>query len=234
MRAQEDWRGRMLGNYGPPSQNHAPAHSTVSFLASTAPSCWPTRGYRRQPRLSLAPLSDAPLSGLKSRPGVLSSFARAPTLESDDRPDSLYQSERPRSLEESVDRSQCAGPCERHHEPRAALLQRIEDQHRCDREQAKECQAVHGLNIAHPENRCHLTRQGGPSEQSRAAREGSGNDRAVPRVLGRAERGRRRRARRTKSSNSARMPQRSARSPIRAFRRWVPRKFRERLPAAAA
>jgi hypothetical protein len=49
----------------------------------------------------------------------------------------LDDTERPRALQEAVNRSKGACPSEGQSEPRAAILQCIEDQHRRDGEQAE-------------------------------------------------------------------------------------------------
>jgi hypothetical protein len=60
-----------------------------------------------------------------------------PAYEGDDAPHRLDDAERPSALQEAVDRSQRAGGGEAEHEPRAALLECVADDHRRDGEQAE-------------------------------------------------------------------------------------------------
>src|SRR5271155_2860180 len=85
-------------------------------------------------------LLSAPFGGVQRRLPL--HFGPAP--ECDDPPDQLDDPERPRALQEAVGRPQPAGDGEGQHEPAAAVLEPIGDEHRCDSEEAEGRQAVHG------------------------------------------------------------------------------------------
>ena len=80
----------------------------------------------------------------------------SPASQSHKRPDRLYHSERPRSLQEAVGRTERTRRSECEHKPMAAILQGVADQHGGDGKQAKGSQGVHGqshssLDDAHRE-----------------------------------------------------------------------------------
>src|ERR1700722_15080584 len=66
-----------------------------------------------------------------------------PTIDGDASPYRLHQAERPRALQKAVDRAQRAGRGEGENEPRAAILQRIEDQHGGDGRETEKTERTH-------------------------------------------------------------------------------------------
>lgn len=71
----------------------------------------------------------------------------APPPDRDPRPDRLDDSERPCALEKTVERRQSARASESQNEPRATILQRVEDQHCRHGRKAKRCKSVHDRAI---------------------------------------------------------------------------------------
>ena len=67
------------------------------------------------------------------------SFGLPPPVQGYTRPDKLNRAKGPRALEEAVDGSQKAGKGKSQSEDRRARLQRVEDNHRRNCKQAKEC-----------------------------------------------------------------------------------------------
>ncbi|MFZ0308535.1 MAG: hypothetical protein WAL89_10195, partial [Candidatus Sulfotelmatobacter sp.] len=70
-----------------------------------------------------------------------------PAIASNERPNRLYDPERPCALQETISRSRSACSGERQNEPRAAVLQGVTDQHRRNGNQAEETEGVHPTNI---------------------------------------------------------------------------------------
>src|SRR5262249_7372267 len=69
--------------------------------------------------------------------------ALAPPVHGDGRPDGFHNTERPRALQETVDRRQGAGGCEGEDKPGAPIFQRIEYQHGRDGCQTKQRETIH-------------------------------------------------------------------------------------------
>ena len=66
-----------------------------------------------------------------------------PSSHGDQRPNCLKQSERPRSLQESVGGTEDTGCGEGQDERSAAIFQRVADQHRSNRRQAEKSECIH-------------------------------------------------------------------------------------------
>jgi hypothetical protein len=58
-------------------------------------------------------------------------------------PNGLKNSERPRTLEKPIDRAERTCASESQNEPVASVLERVEDQHRCDGKQPKGRKDIH-------------------------------------------------------------------------------------------
>jgi hypothetical protein len=69
--------------------------------------------------------------------GLTACYLILPASDCHDRPNGFDHSERPRALQESINRPEGAGPGERKHEPRTAILKRVANQHRGHGEQAE-------------------------------------------------------------------------------------------------
>ena len=74
---------------------------------------------------------------------LCSQQGRSPSIDRDQRPDCLDQAERPRALEESIRRTHRTGASESEDEPRASILECVEEQHGGDGEQPEKRQRVH-------------------------------------------------------------------------------------------
>ena len=79
----------------------------------------------------------------------------SPASQGHKRPDGLYHSERPRSLQEAVGRTERTRRSECEHKPMAAILQGVADEHCGDGKQSKGSQGVHGQS--YPAHRIHVT-----------------------------------------------------------------------------
>ena len=73
-------------------------------------------------------------------------------MEGDEGPKSLHQPERPRTLEEAVDRRQGAGSGKAQDEPVAAILERVAGHHGGHGKQAEDGKGVHDRQIAQVRN----------------------------------------------------------------------------------
>lgn len=78
-------------------------------------------------------------------PAKQSLFLGPPAVNCHDGPDSLDDSKRPRPLQKSIRRSEGTRSGKRQNVPPAAMLKGIANQHRCDREQAKESEIIHSV-----------------------------------------------------------------------------------------
>ena len=66
-----------------------------------------------------------------------------PAAQGHHRPDRFDQTERPRALQEAIGRGQNAGAGEAENEQSITLLEGVADDHRRDREQAKNAERIH-------------------------------------------------------------------------------------------